>query len=144
MSSYINKYWEVWGQNDALYESWAASQNVNSKQLFVLYALDQRDSVTQKMIADYTGLPKQTVNTVIRNLKAEGYVTLSTERSDHREKLVVFTEKGKIYSKNLLTPLYELEHRVFDIMGEERVKQMVDAILLFNTVFEREMKRRTR
>lgn len=137
-----NKFWEVWGQSDALYEEWANSYNCNSTQLFVFYALDQRDSVTQKRITDYTGLPKQTVNNVVRTLKSEGYVTLSAECADRREKCIVLTEKGRAYSKEILAPLHDLEERIFGIMGAERVRQMIDAIMLFNTIFEKEMKRK--
>ena len=35
--------------------------------------------------------------------------------------------------------LYELTERVFGMMGHERMKQLLDAVALFNTVFEKEM-----
>ncbi|CCX71720.1 unknown [Firmicutes bacterium CAG:555] len=35
--------------------------------------------------------------------------------------------------------LYELEERVFGMMGHERMKQLLDAVALFNTVFEKEV-----
>ncbi len=35
--------------------------------------------------------------------------------------------------------LYELAERVFGMMGHERMKQLLDAVALFNTVFEKEM-----
>lgn len=136
------KFWEVWGKSDALYTAWASSQNINPNQLFVLYALDRQDAVTQKMIVEYTGLSKQTVNTVIRALKADGYITLRAGSADRREKQVVLTDMGQAKSRKLLLPLYTLENRVFDIMGAERVKQMIDTITLFNTVFEKEMMRK--
>ena len=41
--------------------------------------------------------------------------------------------------QEVLSPLHTLEQRVFDIMGAERMKQMTDAITLFNLVFEKEM-----
>ena len=56
------KFWEVWGQSDALYEEWANAHGLSSTQLFVFYALDQRKGITQKMLAEYTGIPKQTIN----------------------------------------------------------------------------------
>ena len=59
-----------------------------------------------------------------------------------REKQVGLTEKGLAYSQELLAPLHALEERVFELMGEDRVRQMVDAVTLFNTIFEKEMKRR--
>ena len=87
----------------------------------------------------YTGLSKQTVSTVMRMLKAEGLVSLRAGESDHREKKVYLTQKGTLYASEILTPLHTLEQRVFDIMGAERMKQMTDAITLFNLVFEKEM-----
>lgn len=35
--------------------------------------------------------------------------------------------------------LYELAERVFGKMGHERMKQLLDAVALFNTAFEKEM-----
>lgn len=61
--------------------------------------------------------------------------------SDKREKLVVLTDNGKDYCKELLTPLYEVEEKTFKLMGEDRVKQMVDSINLFNTILDKEMRK---
>ena len=49
------------------------------------------------------------------------------------------TDKGIAYSNELVTPLRELEHRVFQVMGSDRVQQMADNIALFNTLLEKEM-----
>lgn len=65
------KFWEVWGRSDALYNRWAAAHGVNNYRLFVLYVLDNHPGATQKAIADHAGLPKQTVNTVVRALRDE-------------------------------------------------------------------------
>ncbi len=67
---------------------------------------------------------------------------LSPGINDRREKQVSLTEKGIAYSQELLTPLKELEQRVLSIMGNDRVKQMVDDISLYNTIFEKEMEKR--
>ena len=111
------KFWEVWGRSDALYNRWAAAHGVNNYRLFVLYVLDNHPGATQKAIADHAGLPKQTVNTVVRALRDEGYVTLSPASGE---------------------PLYALEDAVFARMGDARVPAMMDAIALFNMIFEKE------
>lgn len=135
------KIWEVWGRANGLYSSWAASKNINYYLLFVLYALEGQEAMTQKKICTYTGLAKQTVNSVIRSLKEKGYIELVPGLADGREKQVVLTEKGISYSSGILTPLRELEHRVYQIMGSGQVQQMVDQITLFNTVLEKEMEK---
>ncbi len=136
------KFWETWGQANALYTRWADAHEINYYLLFVLYALDGQETMTQKKICDCTGLTKQTVNSVIRSLKNEGRVVLSPGRGDKREKQVALTEKGILYSQELLAPLHELERRVLDIRGGSRAQQMFNMITLFNTVFEKEMEKR--
>ena len=139
MNTSKNHLWETWGRTNALYTAWCAANGQNQYRLFVLYALYAHEPVTQKEIADSTGLSKQTVSTVMRALKAEGLVELRTAESDRREKHVCLTQNGKQYAAELLAPLHNLEQRVFDVMGSDRVKQMTDAIALFNLVFEKEM-----
>ena len=104
MKTDAKKIWEAWGQANALYTTWASERNINSYQLMVLYAIDGQDTITQKMIAEYTGLSKQTVNTVIRGLKKDGYIELISGISDRREKQIKFTAKGMEYSSKILTP----------------------------------------
>ena len=134
--------WEAWGRTNALYTAWCAAAGQNQYRIFVLYALDAHEPTTQREIADSTGLSKQTVSTVMRALRAEGLVALRTGETDRREKNVYLTQKGKQYAAELLAPLHELERRVYDIMGAEWVKQMIDAIALFDLVFEKEMESR--
>ena len=133
------KLWGVWVQANGLSRTWAASKNINYYLLFVLYALEGQKEMTQKKICICTGLTKQTVNSVIRSLKEQGYVELSSGNGDRREKQILLTERGIVYSNELLTPLRKLEHRVLQIMGSDRVRQMIDNITLFNTVLEKEM-----
>lgn len=139
MNQNIRRLWEVWGQTNALYTRWCAEQNVNYYRQMVLYALETHAPTTQKKIADDTGLSKQTVATVMRALKAEGLVDLSTGGGDRREKNVRLTEAGTKYAENALGSLHALEDRVFELLGEDRIRQMLGAVSLFNTVFEKEM-----
>ena len=140
MEKTSGNFWKVWSQTNALYTEWCAERDYNPYRLLVLYAAHGHAPITQKQIADRTGLSKQTVATVMRGLKNEGYVTLAAGTEDRREKYGHLTEEGHAYAGEMLAPLYELENRVFDIMGEGRIRQMMDAVSLFNTVFEREMK----
>ena len=142
--SNVGEFWKAWGQTNSIYSDWATSKNVNYYVLFVLYALDNHESMTQKKICDYTGIVKQTVNSVIKTLKSNECIMLSSSLEDGREKQVTLTEKGRKYAKELLTPLYDLENSVFKIMGSDRVEQMIESIMLFNTIFKNEMEDKIR
>lgn len=135
------KLWEIWEQTNNLYSSWAAAKNVNYYVTLVLYTLEGQTATTQKKICSCTGLTKQTVNSVIRSLREEGYVELTPGDGDRREKRITLTPKGIVYCHELIAPLQELERRTLQIMGEERVQQMVDNIVLFNTVLKSEIEK---
>ena len=127
------------GADERAVHQWCARQNVNFYRQLVLYALAAHEPTTQKRIADDAGLSKQTVATVMRALKAERLVVLSKSGSDRREKVVRLTEEGRIHAEQVLGSLYALEERVFEVMGEKRICQMMDAVSLFNTVFEKQL-----
>lgn len=135
------KIWEAWGQANALYTGWAAENGLNSYRLFVLYAIDGHDEITQKRIAELTGFSRQTVNTVIRTLKAEGLIVLSPGTGDRREKTIRLTPAGLEYSKAALSGLYKLENEVSEIIGTDRINEMMNSIKLFTTVFEKEFRK---
>ena len=141
MQTEAQKLWGQWGQANALYSFWAASKNINYYLLFVLYALDGQEAKKKKKICICTGLTKQTVNSVIRSLKVDGYIQLSPGSGDRREKQIALTEKGQAYSRERLAPLQELEQRVIRSMGSDRVRQMVEDITVFSTMLEKEMEK---
>ena len=101
-----DKIWEAWGRTNALYTAWCAAAGQNQYRVIVLYAIDAHAPITQKHIADYTGLSKQTVSTVMRALKEEGFVSLQAGKSDRREKKVYLTQKGRLYTAEVLSPLH--------------------------------------
>ena len=84
------------------------------------------------------GINLHTVNKAYAVLRDEGYVTLSPASGDRREKNASLTPAGQTYARALLEPLYALEDTVFARMGDARVQEMMDAIALFNMIFEKE------
>lgn len=49
------------------------------------------------------------------------------------------TDEGATYAKEQLTPLYKLESTVVEMIGAERIREMMNTIKLYNTVFEKEV-----
>ncbi len=48
---------------------------------------------------------------------------------------------GFCISDELISSLREMEHRVLQIMGNDRTQQMIDNITLYNTLLEEEMEK---
>lgn len=142
--SNICQLYSSWAKGTVLYTRWAAQCGIGYPELMVLYSLKTGTDLTQKQITEEVGLVKATVNTVIRDLKNRSLVILKPGRHDKREKLVFLTEKGKQYADGMIDPLLAAEERISRKIGDERMEQTIETMELFNLLFEKELKERTK
>ena len=119
-----------------LYGEWAKQHGMSYHAMITLYALNQDRKCTQKQIAAEWLIPKQTVNTVVKELERQGYVFFQTGK---KEKQVRFTEAGRAFAGPCLQELYEIEDRAVAAMGEARFREMVEANRAFTEAFAREV-----
>lgn len=106
---------------DGFYAEYARVSGVKENLLWVLYALNDGMKHSQKEICSSWDLPRTTVNTIVAELKEEGYVSLSQIHGEKRELSLALTDNGKEYAGRLLAPLYEIEEKVFDALSPESV-----------------------
>lgn len=139
MRNFTNEFCSVWAKGTALYVKWAGSHGIGYPELMVLYALYTMENPTQKDIRECFGLLKQTVNTVIRDLKKRELIVLKSCEKDKREKQIVLTEQGKLYSAEIIRPLLVSEEQVCKKLGYERMTQVLETMDLFNFLFEKEI-----
>lgn len=139
--NFVNDFYSSWTRGTALYVKWAANHGISYAELSVLYALVTKGSDTQKNISENYGLPKQTVNHCIRNFENESYLRLETSKQDKREKSIFLTEKGESFARNILTPLFEIEAYICRNISADKFMQAIETRELFNTLFEKAMKK---
>ena len=108
---------------DAVYDDFAKDSGVASPTLlWILYALNDGDAHTQREICADWSLPKSTVNTVMMELKRNGYVELAPMKGKRREMTVVLTGSGKEYADSLLATIYEKEAEAFKKLNADEKK----------------------
>ena len=84
---------------DDVYRSAAKSCGISECAFWILYTLRvEEKSFTQAEICEFLIEPKQTVNSALKKLEVEGYLTLSAG-ADQRSKRVWLTEKGERFVK---------------------------------------------
>ena len=84
---------------DDLYRSAAKNCGMAECAFWILYTLRvEEKSFTQAEICEFLIEPKQTVNSALKKLEAEGYLNLSAG-ADQRSKRVCLTEKGERFVK---------------------------------------------
>lgn len=103
---------------DGFYAEYAKKFDVKENLLWILYALNDGKQHSQKEICDSWDLPRSTVNTIMKELETDGYVSLSQIKGEKRELNVSLTDKGQKYAEELLAELYEIEKRVYTLFAE--------------------------
>lgn len=109
----------------------ARKAGVNENTLALLYALDDDKAHSQKQICEEWLIPKTTVNTIVKELAAAGYVTLLCEEHT-REKVVSLTVKGKEYTQSIMKNVYEVEQEALQKTLKTFSPQFVNALALFS------------
>ena len=71
-------------RQDELYAAVSKRHGLSYHTAMTLYALDQDEGCTQKEIAKTWLIPKQTVNTVVKELERQGYVFFQTGKRKSR------------------------------------------------------------
>lgn len=141
--NYIHDFYTAWARGTGLYVQWASNHGMSYPELSVLYALVTKGPVTQKNICENYGLPKQTVNHCIRHFESQNHLRLEASIHDKREKRIILTEKGERHALNLLKPLFEIEAYISRNINSDQFVQAIETRELFNTLFEKAMKRET-
>lgn len=114
---------------DRLYYKWAKAHGFSYNVLAVLYVAYKDSNSSQKVVCEEWSLPKQTVNTVCKDLCSRGYLTLEKSESDGRETRLVLTEAGKKLAEPVVTELIHIETQILESMGADSVKTL---LTLFN------------
>jgi DNA-binding MarR family transcriptional regulator len=96
---------------DGIYWSIAKTSGIKENMFWLLYALDDNKLHTQKQVCDEWLIPKTTINTLIKECKTAGYITLQPIAGRKRELQICLTEKGQTYSDQVLKPVHEMEHK---------------------------------
>lgn len=107
---------------DAVYDDFAKKSGVAPTLLWILYALNDGRTHTQREICVDWELPKSTVNTVMTELKQKGYVELKPIKGKRREMTVNLTESGRQYADNVLAEIYKKEAETFGKLDAEALK----------------------
>lgn len=125
-SLYIFKLFSLIRKVQGLKSQSFKDMNANGIKTAIFLTLIYEKGVSQSMIVEKMAVAKQTINNIIMELCEKEYVKTVTDESDKRLKILVLTEKGKEYARNYLNPLIEFNAKLYDRLGEEKIKKMAD------------------
>lgn len=132
----LQRYYALWKDCSAMYEEWAKEQGLSSNGMLVLYSFYSGEEIcTQKTICQKWGIPKQTVNTILKDLEQKGYVEMLSLPEDKRNKQIRLTSAGKAYADTVIGKLQEKEMYVVERMGLAQLHRMNDGLEQFIRLF---------
>lgn len=115
----------------ALYDEYAKRHGMLMKTLLVVNVLFYdsfyaKGGMTQTEICQRTFQSKQTVNLIIKNLLAEGHVTVNEVPENKRNKIVQMTQAGRAYYEKAVRHITWAEDTAMSMFTPEEQKQLID------------------
>lgn len=115
-----------------IYDEYAKSVGLTSASFVVLGMIYEEENCTQGTIAKSTYLPKQTINAIIKSFVKQGILEIPIElNTDKRNKIITFTEKGKVYAEKIISKVKDADYRALDSLGDENCEKLVNIIGLY-------------
>lgn len=108
----IRQFNYIMGETNAAYHMASAKLGLSDSAMAILYSLcNYKGRCLLGDIIKLSGMSKQTVNSALRRLEAEGVVTLEAESG--RRKAVRLTEKGSALAESTAARLIRIENEIF-------------------------------
>lgn len=105
---------------DEIYHSYAKDRDVSDSALWLMYSIYESSvPCTQKDLCAAWHYPPQTVNSILKGLEKNGYVTLETTPENHKNKLIFLTKQGRKLLKEVIAPLIHAEEQAFQYLTKE-------------------------
>lgn len=124
MKNYVSKEMKrcnyLIGEIDAVYHEMALNLGLSDSAMRILYAIcDSGESCLLQEICRRSGVSKQTINSAIRKLEAEGIVYL--EPAGGKNKNVCLTKEGKRLAEQTVVRIMEAENDILASWAKEDV-----------------------
>ena len=122
ISKAMHRYNHLCSELDAVYHSMSLRLGLSDSAMIVLYTLcDIGHSCPLQDICRYSGLPKQTVNSAIRKLEAQGVLYL--EQATSKSKNVCLTQAGEQLAERTAKRILQAENELFAAWPQEDVQK---------------------
>ena len=124
---------------DDIYRSAAKECGMAECAFWILYTLRvEEKSFTQAELCEFLAEPKQTVNSALKKLEAEGFLVLSAG-DDQRSKRVRLTEKGEQLARTCADRVAEAEARAIASMSPDDRAALIRLTELYGTLLSEQL-----
>ena len=102
----LDRFYYLRRESIAIYEDWAKQKGLSNNVVMVMESIySNRENCTPSSISHKWFIPKQTVNTILRDFEKKEYITLLQHPKDKRNKIIRLTKKGEEIMGNIVLKL---------------------------------------
>lgn len=140
ISKAMKRYNYLLGELNAVYHEMSLKLGLSDSAMIILYTIcDQGERCPLQDICRYSGLSKQTVNSALRKLEAEGVIYLVSAGS--RNKTVCLTEKGMGLAERTVKRIMQAENEIYASWPEQDVEKYLELTEHFLTALQEKAER---
>lgn len=125
---------------ESLYHQSSLKLGITDSVSVVLYSI--YDAGSECLLSDIykgSGISKQTINSAVRSLEADGILYL--EQHDGRAKKVILTNKGKEYVQKTAARLCQAEMDAFDTWTEDEISTYIHLMEKYADCFRHQIEK---
>ena len=100
------------------------SFGLNNLESIILFHIDKISNLTQKDLVDKLQVPKQTINSLILNLKENNLIDMKSSSEDKRIKILVLTDEGRKEVMKMTESLRQSNNKIYDRLGEDKIREI--------------------
>lgn len=136
----LMEYNEIIKENDEIYRHLAKRFGMSECTFWILYSLRTAPApLTQSELCKLLYEPKQTVNSSLKKLETEGYLTL-TPGSDRRSKVIALTKKGFALAKGSADTVISAEEHAMLSLDETEQALFLSLFRKYTDAFKIQIK----
>lgn len=122
ISNDMKRYNHLLKELDTVYHEMSLKLGLSDSAMIILYTIcENGDSCLLQEICQQSGISKQTINSAIRKLEAQGIVRL--EAADAKKKKVYLTQRGIELAESTAFKIIEAENDVFASWQKDDVEK---------------------
>ncbi|AWZ35941.1 TPA: winged helix-turn-helix transcriptional regulator [Streptococcus agalactiae] len=114
----------------------AKLSDVPENLFWLLAGLSDKGFHTQKEIHETWGLPKTTVNSLVKKLEGQGYLELIAISGRKRELQISLTEAGQTYTDEVLSLMSEVEREVLKRVKAELPAHFIRDMMTYSRIVQ--------
>ena len=129
---------DLWRRYDRVYTCWAQKHGISNSAMTLIEELYMRpEGVEPAEIADYLGIPRQTMTATLDALEKKAVVGLFPHDKDRRRKVIRFTPEGKTRAEKLVKELHEWEMKALSPLSRTELARAFKTVKFFCSELER-------